>query len=52
MDNLQLYFLAFRSCSGSTLFGDKPGRHPEIKVVLESNALSRLVLYFKMKYDK
>ena len=49
MDNLQLAFLVFRSRSGSTLFGDRLGRHPEIIVAPETNALPRLVLYFKIK---
>lgn len=49
MDNLQLAFLVFRSRSGSTLFGDRLGRHPEIIVAPETNALPRLVLYFKNK---
>tara|TARA_A100001015_G_scaffold66824_1_gene73955 strand:- start:319 stop:1188 length:870 start_codon:yes stop_codon:yes gene_type:complete len=49
MDNLQLAFFVFRSRSGSTLFGDRLGRHPEIVVAPETNALRNLVLYFEDK---
>lgn len=51
MDDLKLAFLVFRSRSGSTLFGDRLGRHPEIVVVPETNALPRLVLYYKKKNE-
>ncbi len=47
MDELKLAFLVFRSRSGSTLFGDRLGRHPEVVVAPETNALPRLVEYFK-----
>ncbi len=49
MDDLELAFLVFRSRSGSTLFGDRLGRHPEIVVAPETNALPRLFFYFKNK---
>jgi len=49
MNDLKLAFLVFRSRSGSTLFGDRLGRHPEIVVASETNALPRLVLFFKNK---
>ena len=49
MDNLELAFFVFRSRSGSTLFADRLGRHPEIVVAPETNALRNLVLYFENK---
>ena len=49
MNNLKLAFFVFRSRSGSTLFADRLGRHPEIVVAPETNALRNLVLYFKNK---
>ena len=47
MDEFKLAFLVFRSRSGSTLFGDRLGRHPEVIVAPETNALPRLTEYFK-----
>jgi hypothetical protein len=47
MNEFKLTFLVFRSRSGSTLFGDRLGRHPEVVVAPETNALPRLVAYFK-----
>ncbi|MFO8163422.1 MAG: sulfotransferase [Desulfatiglandales bacterium] len=43
----RLSFLVFRSRSGSTFFGDRLSRHPEVLVTPESNVVPRLVEYFK-----
>lgn len=43
----RLSFLVFRSRSGSTFFGDRLSRHPEVLVTPESNVAPRLVEYFK-----
>ncbi|MCF8111445.1 MAG: sulfotransferase [Desulfobacteraceae bacterium] len=45
----RLVFLLFRSRSGSTFFGDRLSRHPEVLVTPESRAAPRLYEYFHKK---
>jgi hypothetical protein len=47
----RLTFLLYRACSGSTFFGDRLSRHPEILVIPESNVAPRLEPYFKGRHD-
>ena len=44
---LRLSFLLFRSRSGSTFFGDRLSRHPEVLVAPETNTVPRIYRYFK-----
>jgi len=48
----RLAFLVYRSRSGSTFFGDRLSRHPEVLVTPESNVAFRLVNYFKNRHGK
>ena len=45
INNPRLAFLVFRSRSGSTLFGDRLSRHPEVLVTPESNLAPKLIKY-------
>jgi hypothetical protein len=45
--NPKLVFLVFRSRSGSTFFGDRLSRHPEVLVTPESSVLPRLIKYLE-----
>lgn len=47
LGNPALVFLDYRSRSGSTFFGDRLGRHPDVLVTPESNAAQRLFNFFK-----
>jgi hypothetical protein len=47
----RLTFLLYRARSGSTFFGDRLSRHPEILVIPESNVAPRLQFYFKSRQN-
>ena len=51
-DGRSLGFLVYRPRSGSTLFGDRIGRHPDIVVTPESNVAMRLAHRFRRDRDR